>query len=125
MFAHNAVTFGSRTWNQNPAAGLWNPAINEVFFTKVPGTGSAMVVRVLGVLALILLQTEAARAEERGGLLHRVSCTVIRYYVAKYTAPAAEAWARSKGASEAEIEAARRCIGGAGQALQAANLSAH
>jgi hypothetical protein len=87
--------------------------------------GSAMMVRVLGVLALILLQTEAVRAEERGGLLHRVSCTVVRYYVAKYTAPAAEAWARSKGASDAEIETARRCLGGAGQAVQAASLSAH
>jgi hypothetical protein len=43
-------------------------------------------------------------------LLHRASCTVVRYYVAKYTAPAAEAWARSKGATEAEIEAAKRCI---------------
>jgi hypothetical protein len=43
-------------------------------------------------------------------LLHRVSCTVVRFYVAKYSAPAAEAWARSKGATEAEIESARRCI---------------
>ena len=83
-----------------------------------------MVVRVLGALALILLQAADARAEERGGLLHRVSCTVVRYYVAKYSAPAAEAWARSKGASDAEIEAARRCLGGGGQAMQAASLSA-
>ena len=43
-------------------------------------------------------------------LVHRVSCTVVRFYVAKYSAPAAEAWARSKGATEAEIEFARRCI---------------
>ena len=51
--------------------------------------------------------TEAA---ERSGLVHRASCSVVRYYVAKYTAPAAEAWARSKGATDAEIEAARHCI---------------
>ena len=48
-------------------------------------------------------QVEAA---ERSGLVHRASCTVVRYYVAKYTASAAEAWARSKGATQAEIEAA-------------------
>ena len=85
-----------------------------------------MMVRVLCALALCLLWVNGARAEERPGFLHRVSCTVVRYYVAKYSAPAAEAWARSKGASDADIEAARRCLGGAtGQALQAASLNAH
>jgi hypothetical protein len=34
----------------------------------------------------------------------------VRYYVAKYSEAAAEAWARSKGASEAEIDGARRCL---------------
>jgi hypothetical protein len=47
------------------------------------------------------------------GILHRASCSVVRYYVARYSAPAAEAWARSKGATEAEIEAARRCLNAA------------
>jgi hypothetical protein len=42
--------------------------------------------------------------------LARASCTVVRYYVAKYTLPAAEAWARSKGVTEAEIETARHCL---------------
>jgi hypothetical protein len=85
-----------------------------------------MVVRALCALALCLLQIGGVRAEERAGLMHRVSCTIVRYYVAKYSAPAAEAWARGKGASEADIEAARRCLGGAaGQALQAASLNAH
>jgi hypothetical protein len=32
----------------------------------------------------------------------RVSCTVVRYYVAQYTAAVAEAWARGKGATNAE-----------------------
>lgn len=41
---------------------------------------------------------------------HRMSCVVVRYYVAKYSAFAAETYARSKGASEADIEAARRCL---------------
>jgi hypothetical protein len=48
--------------------------------------------------------------QANAGEFHRVSCSVVRFYVAKYSAPAAEAWARSKGASEAEIESARRCI---------------
>jgi len=38
------------------------------------------------------------------------SCTLVRYYVARYSVPAAEAWARSKGATEVEIDKARRCI---------------
>jgi hypothetical protein len=41
---------------------------------------------------------------------HRVSCVVVRFYAAKYTAPAAESWARSKGATDAEIESARQCL---------------
>ena len=86
-----------------------------------------MVARVVCAVALCLIQVGSVRAEERPGLLHRVSCTLVRYYVAKYSAPAAEAWARSKGASDAEIETARRCLGGGatGQALQAASLNAH
>jgi hypothetical protein len=54
------------------------------------------------------IASEASAAE--ANLVHRASCSVVRYYVAKYTAPTAEALARSKGATKAEIEAARRCI---------------
>jgi hypothetical protein len=39
-----------------------------------------------------------------------VSCAVVRFYVAKYSEAAAETWARSHGASDAEIETARRCL---------------
>jgi hypothetical protein len=35
---------------------------------------------------------------------------VVRFYVAKYSASTAEMWARSHGASESEIETARRCL---------------
>jgi hypothetical protein len=38
---------------------------------------------------------------------------VVRYYVAKYSASTAETWARSHGATDAEIEAARHCLKGA------------
>lgn len=50
------------------------------------------------------------KAKDQSGILHRVSCTVVRFYVAKYSASAAESWARDHGATEAEIEAARRCL---------------
>ena len=43
--------------------------------------------------------TSTASAGETGGLVRRASCVLVRFYVAKYSAPAAEAWARSKGAS--------------------------
>jgi hypothetical protein len=51
-----------------------------------------------------------AEASERSGLVRRASCAVVRYYVAKYSASTAEMWARSHGASDAEIDAARRCL---------------
>ena len=49
-------------------------------------------------------------AGEQTGPIHRASCTVVRFYVAQYSASAAEAWARGHGATAAEIEAARRCL---------------
>ena len=55
----------------------------------------------------ISMPTAAARQAEP---IRRSSCALIRYYVAKYSVPAAEAWARSRGATEAEIQTARRCI---------------
>jgi hypothetical protein len=68
--------------------------------------------RLLFIFAIVfgLAPAEASASE---GLLHRASCSVVRYYVAKYSASMAEAYARSKGASEAEIEAARRCLNAA------------
>jgi len=49
-------------------------------------------------------------AAEHSGLLRGASCSVVRFYVAKFSASAAEMWARSHGATEAEIEAARLCL---------------
>jgi hypothetical protein len=57
-----------------------------------------------------MISASAAGAGDASGYVRRASCTLVRYYVAKYSAPAAEAWARSKGATEAEINKARRCI---------------
>ena len=70
-----------------------------------------MGLRWLFAIALVVgFSPEAFAGEPSGGIFHRASCSVVRYYVAKYSASAAEAWARSKGATEGEIEAARRCI---------------
>jgi hypothetical protein len=49
-------------------------------------------------------------AAEHAGIIHRASCSVVRFYVAKFSAAAAEMWARNHGATEAEIEAARHCL---------------
>ena len=56
------------------------------------------------------ISVSAAAATETRGLIRRASCSLVRYYVARYTAATAEAWARSKGATEAEIQIARNCI---------------
>jgi hypothetical protein len=60
-----------------------------------------------GVVTIGIPTAAARQADEP---VRRSSCALIRYYVAKYSVPAAEAWARSKGATEAEIQTARRCI---------------
>ena len=58
----------------------------------------------------VAISTSTAVTNGAIGPVRRAPCALIRYYVAKYTAAAAEEWARSKGATEAEIQTARRCI---------------
>jgi hypothetical protein len=62
------------------------------------------------VSAYVVIFVSTAGAGEASRTIRRASCALVRYYVARYTAPAAEAWARCKGATEAEIQTARRCI---------------
>jgi hypothetical protein len=57
-----------------------------------------------------LTSPAAASDPAKLDLKRRVSCVLVRYYVAKYTVAASEAYARGKGASEAEIESARHCF---------------
>jgi hypothetical protein len=64
--------------------------------------------RLLFVFALLFAMAPVEASAE--GIFHRASCSVVRYYVAKYNASMVEAWARGKGATEAEIEAARHCL---------------
>ncbi len=70
-----------------------------------------MLMRGIGAVALIVSLSSAALAETQG-ILHRISCTMVRGYVARYSASTAEMWARSHGATEAQIEAARECLKG-------------
>ena len=51
-----------------------------------------------------------AEQQPKAKFFARASCAVVRYYVAKYTVAAAESWARGKGATEADIDTARRCL---------------
>ena len=66
--------------------------------------------RLICLLVVLLGWSSNAMAAERAGILHRMSCVAVRYYVALYSATAAEQYARSQGATEADIDAARRCI---------------
>ena len=70
-----------------------------------------MGLRACSIAAILICSSQVVVAAEQSAT-RRVSCSVVRFYVAKYSASAAESWARSKGASEAEIEAARRCLKG-------------
>jgi hypothetical protein len=78
-----------------------------------------MLMRGIGAVALTLSISSGALAER--GVMQRVSCAMVRVYVARYSASGAEMWARSHGATDAQIEAARECLNGtAEQTAQAA-----
>ena len=70
-----------------------------------------MIVRAVAAAALLLLPLSCeASTVRRHGVAERLSCSDVRYYVAKYSAPVAEMYARSRGATDAQIERARRCL---------------
>jgi hypothetical protein len=69
-----------------------------------------MLLRGIGAVALTFSLSSGALAER--GVVQRVSCAMVRVYVAKYSASTAEMWARSHGATDAQIEAARECLKG-------------
>ena len=67
--------------------------------------------RIFAIAICTALSSHAIAEEQpKSRILAGASCVVVRYYVAKYTVAAAESWARNKGATEAEIEAARHCL---------------
>ena len=69
-----------------------------------------MLMRAIAAATLTLSSGSGANAAARHGVTHRISCSEVRYYVAKYSAATAEMYARSQGATEAQINAARRCL---------------
>jgi hypothetical protein len=69
-----------------------------------------MLMRAIAAAISILSLGSAAHAGGQHGVKQRVSCSEVRYYVAKYSAATAEMYARSQGATEAQIDAARRCL---------------
>ena len=72
--------------------------------------GVRLICLVVVLLGLSFNASTSAMAGERSGLMHRLSCVAVRYYVALYSATAAEQYARGQGATDADIEAARRCV---------------
>jgi hypothetical protein len=64
------------------------------------------------ILALSTLMALGQTATAGVPLFGHVSCAAVRFYVARYSEAAAERWARSHGAGDAEIETARRCLHG-------------
>jgi hypothetical protein len=74
------------------------------------------------VAGFFLLGPAVALASEKPGSFRHVSCSVVRFYVAKYSVAAAETYARSLGATDLQIESARKCLGG--PAVQAASFAA-
>jgi len=77
-----------------------------------------MIVRVVGAAALLMTLCCEASATRHHRPAGRISCSEVRFYVAKYSAPVAEMYARSRGATDAQIERARRCLG-SGDAAEA------
>lgn len=70
-----------------------------------------MIVRAGAIATLLLIslgsEAFASRHHRPSG---RFSCGEVRYYVARYSAPVAEMYARNHGATDAQIERARRCL---------------
>jgi hypothetical protein len=68
-----------------------------------------MTMRAVGAAALFVV---SLCSEAHAVRQHRqtISCSEVRYYVAKYSAPVAEMYARGRGATDAQIERARRCL---------------
>jgi len=63
-----------------------------------------------GAAMLMLAVGSQSQAASEAGPGDRMSCSEVRYYVEKYTAEVAEMYARSQGASDAQISRARRCL---------------
>jgi hypothetical protein len=66
--------------------------------------------RAIGAALLLMTLSTGADAMRQHRPHAEISCSDVRHYVAKYSAPVAEMYARSRGATDAQIERARRCL---------------
>jgi hypothetical protein len=110
---------GSQAWSTRISG--WNLLASNLL--DVIGGTIIMWKRWICAAAIFAAWAPQANAAEHSGVFHRASCAVVRFYVARYSAGAAEAWARSQGATDAEIETARHCLQGTSQgtAVQSAS----
>jgi hypothetical protein len=92
-----------------PDISIRNP--RTLILTRFIHGGFVIMRRAIPAFAALIALSQTATAGVP--LFGHVSCAVVRFYVAKYSETAAERWARSHGASEAEIETARHCLHGA------------
>lgn len=81
----------------------------SAYRNEVPPRGFIMI-RLSVLVTLSVGLGSRADAGERSSMIHRASCTVVRYYVAKYTAWGAETWGATQRRNRSEIAAARRCV---------------
>jgi hypothetical protein len=70
--------------------------------------GNKMMMRSIAALGLFLAACQGAAAADKPS--HKMSCSQVRFYVAKYSFSVAESYARSQGATDTEIETARQCL---------------
>jgi len=83
--------------------------------------GGIMLMKSILACSLLIAASQRAPASERP--MHHLSCTLVQFYVAKYSLPAAESFARSHGATEVDIETARHCLGSSVQTASWAAIS--
>jgi hypothetical protein len=67
-----------------------------------------MLMKSIAAISLLVAAGQGAPASERP--MQRFSCTMVRLYVARYSLPTAEMWARNHGATEVDIATARHCL---------------
>src|SRR3954470_1866949 len=92
-----------------PSSEDWTARTNaKDAWTIVPSPWIVMIRRAFPAFVALIALNQTASAGVP--LFGHVSCSVVRFYVSKYSEAAAERWARSHGAGEAEIETARRCL---------------
>jgi len=75
-----------------------------------------MLIKSIAAVALLISAGHSATASDKPS--HHFSCSLVRLYVAKYSLPTAESWARSHGATDSQIETARQCLGSSVQSAR-------